>query len=730
MRALLSVSAVLVAALAVWVFVGRSDAGRGATTVGPEGAVTAESSTREAELAVGLRPELDDRPERVVAVQEGAEESSTTLYGGPTREVVVAVTIQDSWKDDAPRSVGLGFVVGMTRDARHAEGPVGDHKLLLARGVSDANGEGHVVMQVPVAALEEWGDDARVWGHVAHPGKRSFVRTTRRAAGRGETPLKLFPRGGASIFGRVLRADGTPANPGEVQLFPAGTPEGEWVSNEDSAYLDAHGGFQLDADEAGTYDVQVTASGQGTAGLRGLSIEGTGEPEYVELVLSGDGVIAGVLLDPDGVPVPRYRMWCAPEQYRDEWVGYLHDPRRVPHEWGGGLFGDHRSTDEDGRFRFEGLQPGRYLIRGHTAKSGYYEEVLTERLVETGTLDLELKLARHRVLARVLDHEGKPVEVDQEHRPERDELPKHALYIEECDASGRLLKAERYSHETRPRLANGDLVLDVQPGKSYVLGVFSRECALVEQRFDVTPGDYEQVITVQLPPPAPGTVLEVELQTPGGEAYEGDNGQRLYAPDSGRLLWETSRYQDESTIRLAIGPGRYRWVADAEPTRGHHGERWSATPYAPVSDELVVLGGRVNQFERSLSPAGRLSLLVTSTRPATGAGALDEAAFERLDWLDQLRVQNGGAAVRLERNGEVLRPAFNLGRPSDIVGESITLHNLEGPWVVVGERMKTVDPIPPGRYRLVVELDGLGIRERTIDVRADDLTEVSVSFDD
>jgi len=416
--------------------------------------------------------------------------------------------------------------------------------------------------------------------------------------------------------------------------------------------------------------VQVSAPGQGSAGLRGVALEATNEPTYVELQLSGDGVVAGVLLDPDGRPVPRYRLWCLPAEHRDAWVGYLHDPQQIPHEWGGGLYGDHGSTDEARRFDFKGLQAGDYHPRGHTAKTGCYEELLTDRAVPSET------------------------------------------------------------HETRERLTNGDIVLDVQPGRSYVLGVFSRECELVEQRFDVTPGDYEHLITVTPPPPAPGTLLEVELQAPGGAPYEDSNTQRLYAPHSGRLLWKSSNYNQSPTAELAIGPGRYRWSADAEPMRGHHGERWNATPYSPVGDVLDVLPGRLNRFERTLGSSGRIELLVQSTRKARPSVSADGLEWEALSWDEQIRITNGGAAVQLVRADRRLRPSFNHGFGEGLPVPTPMLGTFEAPWVVPGQASRTVDAIAPGSYRLIVELDGLGTREQLVEVPTGALVEVTISFDD
>jgi len=717
---------------------------------------------------LGLPDQVSHGAREQVAEQARAS-AMPPYFEGETRWLAVRVRIQETWDDDSPRSPGVGFVVGIARGPQYAMGPLGEHKLLLARGASDAHGDARVELALPLEVLREWGVCALLWGNVAEPGKRADVRITTIPHAPDPANLKLLPFSGYTITGRVLRADGTPAHPADVYIFTAGLAEGEWKSDEDSAHVDAHGGFQLDVDEPGTYDVLAEAPGQGAAGLRDIEITGTDEQGILELTVTGDGVIAGVLLDPDGQPVPLYRLWCLPEAHRDESGGSLHRLQRLHHEWSGGLYGDHGETDELGRFRFAGLQPGSYHIRGHTAKTGYYEKLLTREAVPVGTLDLELRLARHRVLARVLDHRGKRVRVEPKHSPGRNKLAEHALYIEECNAEGRLLRAQRYLNETRERLANGDLVLDVEPGKRYILGIFSREVALVERRIEISPGDYEQLIVVQLPAPAPGTRLVVELQDPTGKPYQGTNTQRLFAPESGRLLLEVESYyqmpvtmftigepyegtntqrlfapesgrlplevesNDETRVmQVAIGPGRYHWYADAKPTRGGRWGgvgRWSATPFAPVTDELEVFAGRETRYERRLLGSGLLSLEVqaSSPPPAPTPAEQETEEWQALGSEEQLRRSSVGASVRLVNAEQTLRPSFDLGY------EERWLAHLgnprEGPWVILGKRAQTLDPIPPGRYRLIVELEGLGTREQTIEIRTGETTKVSLSFD-
>lgn len=721
MRRFLIPALVLISALFVWIGASESSI----DTLSPDSKPARAPAGFGAASALRAHADSTSVGRQALQPEPAARELGLQL-GVPLAHLGVDVSVQNTWKADAERFEGMGFVVGIARDAQHADGPVGEHKRLLVRGVSGPDGSAQVELAVAQSVLDDFGSEARIWGQVAHPGKRAYLRVTALPEHDERVSLLLFPRSGASLTGRVLCSDGTPAQGADVKLFPARPPESEWVLNEDWARTDAHGGFQVDADEAGLFDLQVSASRLGTAGLRGVQIDSNGETAYVELQLSGDGVIAGKLLDPSGAPVCLYRLWCLPAEHRDVHIGYLRAPQVVPHEWGGGLYGDHATTDDQGLFRFTGLREGLYHLRGHTAKTGYYEELLTERAVPTGTEDLELRFARHRVLARVLDHQGNRALLHSDHRPQCEELPMHALYIEECDAQGKLLQTRRRTHDTRERLDNGDLVLDVLPGRSYVLGVFSRECSLVEQRFDVTPGDFERVITVQLSPPAPNTVLEVSLQEPNGEPLACENTQRLYAPESGRLLWEGRDHNRQPTLKLAVGPGRYDWQADAEPSAGHHGERWKATPYLPTSETLDVFAARTNRFERRLGASGGFALLVNASELPEQFVATSRRELDALDREGRLRVFSGGAAVRLEAAGKVLSPQF-FHRSGQA---GVILFNQLGSWVLPGSRSTTMSPISPGRYRLVVELEGRETRSQSVEIRAGEVTEVTLSFDD
>ena len=114
--------------------------------------------------------------DRVPLAQD--EPQSDVARDLPTSTIELDVWVQDSWKEDAERFPGMGFIVGIARSHEHAEGPVGEHKRILAQQKSDADGFARLSLRVPTALLNEWGADARLWGHVAEPGKRAYAKTT------------------------------------------------------------------------------------------------------------------------------------------------------------------------------------------------------------------------------------------------------------------------------------------------------------------------------------------------------------------------------------------------------------------------------------------------------------------------------------------------------------------------------------------------------------------------
>jgi hypothetical protein len=161
----------------------------------------------------------------------------------------------------------------------------------------------------------------------------------------------------AVISGRVLRPGGRPIMGAAVRLLPSGSTQ----APPKLAFTDAEGAYQfvLPKEAAGTY--RVAANGQGYLGTvygqrrasdpgEEITVAAGDTRDRVVLTLSRPGGIAGRLFDENGDPVEGVALRAS--QVR--WV----DGRRRLVE----LSPFTRPTDDLGRYRIFGLQPGEYVV--------------------------------------------------------------------------------------------------------------------------------------------------------------------------------------------------------------------------------------------------------------------------------------------------------------------------------------------------------------------------------
>jgi len=163
----------------------------------------------------------------------------------------------------------------------------------------------------------------------------------------------------AVIRGHVLRATGRPLAGVMVRLLPAAST----MAPPKLAFTDADGVYQfiLPKDAAGTYRVAADGRSQGYLstefGQRRASDPGeeitiaSGETrDRIVMTLARPGVIAGRLFDENGDPVEGVAVRASQVRYLDG-RRRLVDQSRLT-----------RPTDDLGRYRIVGLQPGEYFV--------------------------------------------------------------------------------------------------------------------------------------------------------------------------------------------------------------------------------------------------------------------------------------------------------------------------------------------------------------------------------
>jgi len=187
-----------------------------------------------------------------------------------------------------------------------------------------------------------------------------LVALTWLIAVQAQAPLPATP-GNASIRGHIIRVDGPPIAHAEVRLRSPDTPGNARVTLTDDS-----GGYNFEALPAGRYTLTATKTGfvtrefgQERALEPGQPIQiRTGEArERVDIALPRHGAIAGRVVDENGEPVEGITV--SVKEIRS--VG---GRRRLATVSGVAA----RQTNELGRYRVYGLQPGDYVISAEVAQ--------------------------------------------------------------------------------------------------------------------------------------------------------------------------------------------------------------------------------------------------------------------------------------------------------------------------------------------------------------------------
>lgn len=180
------------------------------------------------------------------------------------------------------------------------------------------------------------------------------------------------------LSGRVLDAERRPVGGARIVLVEiresgVGTNAsvGRWST--EVAQTDAEGRFVLNEIDPGLglgpWHLEVRAPGFRTAETSRLQISEDGEASPLEIILDRGAVLEGRVLDGDGQPVPRAMIdVVAPDSYR--------------------LSGPFHWTDDLGRYRIDGLEPGEYRVQVRGRGVGAEGKIV---LGDSGTYRLDLR---------------------------------------------------------------------------------------------------------------------------------------------------------------------------------------------------------------------------------------------------------------------------------------------------------------------------------------------------
>lgn len=275
-----------------------------------------------------------------------------------------------------------GWIVGLNRE------PLAGAKVRLGSGeetVSGADGRFEIAQVDPGKELEI---------EACRPDRLSVSYESAKLP---DEPVEIVLPPAVRLTGRVVDPDGKPAAEASVATSSDSNPNPFLgpsspcpAVGRGEATTDAEGRFVLESLLGGTIQVWATQPGYLGSDFETVEVPDGGEAEVPTLQLARGATVTGRVLREDGSPAPAAQVLAAGE--------------------GDYSFSFSRWADGDGRYRIEGVPPGRQTItaRHDTLGAGSREVELTvggENQVDITLGPEESRLAR----GRVVDPDGEPV---------------------------------------------------------------------------------------------------------------------------------------------------------------------------------------------------------------------------------------------------------------------------------------------------------------------------------
>lgn len=222
-----------------------------------------------------------------------------------------------------------------------------------------------------------------------------------------EQPVRIVLQPTATVAGSTVDPDGHPVPGALILVLPSNPVHVGGADRSLQAQSDENGRFQIEGVRPGSFEIRATAPGRQEARLAGLEAQAGQDLQGIEVVLTPGAVLAGRVLSPAGQPVPGAEVSLLPEGSAT--VSLL--------SVGAVL------SDEQGRYRLEGISPGTHAVR---AEHEEYRPVQRRLDVQAGANTLDLTLEPGAALSgRVVDPLGAPVAGARVFlRPRSDESPR------------------------------------------------------------------------------------------------------------------------------------------------------------------------------------------------------------------------------------------------------------------------------------------------------------------
>jgi hypothetical protein len=213
------------------------------------------------------------------------------------------------------------------------------------------------------------------------------------------TGVEIEMARGGLVAGRVLDASKRPVAGAQVLVQAKGSNGFGGGEGRRGGRSDESGAFEIKGLPRGEL-VVMAAGEEASSDIVAVDLRDRNEARGLEIVLSVTGIIAGVVVDGEGEPVPEVPVMLMPD-----WTTGVDGERFALRSF------QTETTTGDGRFRFSGLSEGSYLLHPSRGAANPMSGTRGTR-ARAGDTDVRLTLlADGGVRGKVVSERGEPVDM-------------------------------------------------------------------------------------------------------------------------------------------------------------------------------------------------------------------------------------------------------------------------------------------------------------------------------
>lgn len=570
---------------------------------------------------------------------------------------------------------------------------------LEALGTTRSARDGRYTFALPTSARGSWVRvSARPRGNQPLAERRRVaLDAPNTAGGKLQQRWDLYAMPGESLTARAVDAHGAPVAGAQAQLIvlgKRGTSDVESVAASVESASD--GRFELGFTSSGTYWLRVRALGVGCAARGPLElVAGRGEP-LGDLVLHGEGRIAGSALHPDGSAAPFLELWAVPAELAARGDAHaLAVTREQRTERDDGLVWTRAQSDANGRFELVGLRPGSYAVVSPRPEMHIDAKA---SVFSTPEENARVVVPTARLAVRVVDARGTPIS-----------RARVACGRMEPDSDGSFeIVGERWE-ALRPGSARIEFALE--PDRAYALRA-QFEKRSVEDVVQLAPGQFELERTLTLPDEEALGRLRVLATFAGAPAR--DVRVSFFSAVTGERIAELiDLAPDASGVVGPIPPGRYEIEVVAQPDASLA----SLAPPLPLRlrDPIAIPPGGLASVDVALLAGATLELTLTLDGAPPTDFEFRAKGDEVKSALEAARAEHErvhGATLRLTPVGADASASRMLA--FDVPAPREGLPPLVESTLLPGKRANVHGALQPGAFVARVEAPGFEPFEATL----------------